>query len=105
MRMHPPTRAVVVFIVLVTLAPRANAEQPPPSGDPMRVPAAWLQPPAHRPAGGFDSEKGVKAVFFAGPEYKGKPTRVFAWIGLPEKSNPPKKVPGIVLVHGGGGTA
>ena len=36
--------------------------------------------------------------------WKGKPTRVFAWIGMP-KVEPGKAVPGIVLVHGGGGTA
>jgi len=36
-------------------------------------------------------------------DYKGKPTKVFAWLGIPEKRE--RKVPGIVLVHGGGGTA
>jgi dienelactone hydrolase len=103
--MHPSTRALLAFVSLVIVASRANAHLPPPSGDPMRMPAAWLQPPAQRPAEGFDAEKGVKAVYFDGPAYKGKPTRVFAWIGLPEKVEPGKKVPGIVLVHGGGGTA
>lgn len=46
----------------------------------------------------------VKSVFFEGVPYKGKPTRVFAFYGIP---NAPKgqRVPGIVLVHGGGGTA
>lgn len=47
---------------------------------------------------------GLKAVFFEGLPYHGQPTRVFAWIGLP-KLEPGKKAPGIVLVHGGGGTA
>ena len=46
---------------------------------------------------------GMKAIFFDGLPYQGKPTRVFAWIGLP-KLEPGKKAPGIVLVHGGGGT-
>jgi dienelactone hydrolase len=47
---------------------------------------------------------GMKAIFFDGLPYHGKPTRVFAWLGVP-KVEPGKKVPGIVLVHGGGGTA
>jgi dienelactone hydrolase len=47
---------------------------------------------------------GVKAVFYEGVPYQGKPTRVFAYYALP-KMEPGKKVPGIVLVHGGGGSA
>ncbi len=47
---------------------------------------------------------GMKAVFFEGLPYHGKPSRVFAWIGVP-KAEDGKKAPGIVLVHGGGGTA
>jgi len=46
----------------------------------------------------------VKAIFFTGLPFKGNPTRVFAWLGIP-KVKPGEKVPGIVLVHGGGGTA
>ncbi len=47
---------------------------------------------------------GVKAIFFDGPAFHGKPTRVFAWLGLP-KVKPGEKVPAMVLIHGGGGTA
>lgn len=50
------------------------------------------------------SENNCKALFFEGLPYKGKSTRVFAFLGLPEKANY-EKVPGMVLVHGGGGTA
>ena len=32
-------------------------------------------------------------------------TRVFAWLGLPEGASAARPVPGIVLIHGGGGTA
>lgn len=46
----------------------------------------------------------IKAIFFAGPPYQGKPTRVFAWLGIPKVKNG-GHVPGMVLVHGGGGTA
>ena len=48
------------------------------------------------------SEPGVKAVWIAGPPYKGKPTRAFAYIGIPAGN---AKAPGMVLIHGGGGTA
>ena len=50
------------------------------------------------------SAPGLKAVFFTGAPYKGRPTRVFAWLGIPAVK-PGQKVPGMVLVHGGGGTA
>jgi dienelactone hydrolase len=46
----------------------------------------------------------VKAVFFEGEPYQGKPTRVFAYYGVP-KHAAGTRVPGMVLVHGGGGSA
>jgi cephalosporin-C deacetylase-like acetyl esterase len=61
-------------------------------------------PPAVYPAEGFASEKGLKAIFFEALPWKGKRTRVFAWLGLPERDGG-AKIPGVVLVHGGGGTA
>jgi dienelactone hydrolase len=48
--------------------------------------------------------EGVTAITFEGPTFHGKPTIVFAWLGLPEVPKG-EKVPGMVLVHGGGGTA
>ena len=48
---------------------------------------------------------GVKAVFYEGEPFQGKPTRVFAYYGFPTNAAPGSKVPGIVLVHGGGGSA
>lgn len=46
----------------------------------------------------------VKAIFYEGLPWKGKPTRVFAYYGLPNIEQG-KKVPAMVLVHGGGGSA
>lgn len=46
----------------------------------------------------------VNAIFFNGLTWKGKPTKIFAWYGVPGIAKK-KKVPGMVLVHGGGGTA
>lgn len=67
---------------------------PPPATVP--VPASDV-PPA--------SSAGIRSVYFEGPDYRGKSTRVFAWIGLPAGASTTNKVPGIVLVHGAGGTA
>jgi dienelactone hydrolase len=58
-----------------------------------KTPESWEAPA---------SEPGVKAVWIAGPRYKGKPTRAFAYYGIPAQAN---NVPAMVLVHGGGGTA
>ena len=72
-----------------------------------RGPVAWdptvFRAPKTHEAPGFEAEA-VKAVFYDGLPVGQKPNRVFAWYGLP-KIEAGKKVPGIVLVHGGGGTA
>ena len=47
---------------------------------------------------------GVKAVFFEGLPWKGKPTRVFAYYGVPRSKNG-AKAPAMVLIHGSGGSA
>lgn len=57
--------------------------------------------------------QGVKSMFYEGVPYQGKPTRVFAYYGLPKPEQSGGagteqrlgKVPGVVLIHGGGGTA
>ncbi len=69
----------------------------------MKVPPPAFSAPQNEPVPKFEAE-GLKAIFFDGPAWRGKPTRVFAWVGLP-KLELGKKAPGIVLVHGGGGTA
>lgn len=50
-------------------------------------------------------EPGLRGLFFAGVPFRGRPTRVFAWLGLPDSAGERQQVPGVVLVHGGGGTA
>jgi dienelactone hydrolase len=65
-----------------------------------RVPAAeWI-----------DRTQPVQSVLYAGEPYEGHPTRVFAYYASPvtldlEPATAGKKYPGMVLVHGGGGTA
>jgi dienelactone hydrolase len=45
----------------------------------------------------------VQEVYYEGEPLAGKPTRVFAYVARPEGTD--HRVPGMVLVHGGGGTA
>lgn len=85
---------------------------PPASGE---LPAHWspallaelFSPPAthlaESPA--LPSADGIVPLFFDSIPWQGKPTRVFAWLGLPPAAASVPKRPGIVLVHGGGGTA
>lgn len=49
-------------------------------------------------------EPGLRALFYDGVPYNGKPTRVFAYYGVPEGSAG-TKLPAMVLVHGGSGSA
>ena len=62
---------------------------------------ALSKPPGTSAAEGFEAD-GLKAVYYDGLTWKGNPTRVFAWMGIPKAEG---KVPAMVLVHGGGGTA
>ncbi len=49
------------------------------------------------------TKDGVKSLYYEGEPFKGKPTRVFAYYAAPKEAK--GKVPAMVLVHGGGGTA
>ncbi len=59
--------------------------------------------PKMQSANRYASSRELRAIYFDGLDYMGKKTKFFAWLGLPEQSK--GTVPGIVLVHGGGGTA
>ncbi len=48
---------------------------------------------------------GVKALWLDGVKFGRKDTKVFAYIGFPEGASASKKVPAVVLMHGGGGYA
>ncbi|HEY5792359.1 MAG TPA: acetylxylan esterase, partial [Chthoniobacterales bacterium] len=72
----------------------------------MTPPATWeipqlLRPPAAFPAGEISAD-GLRPLYYEGPPFRGRPTRVFAFYGAPKAAG---KAPGIVLVHGGLGTA
>lgn len=90
---------VLLSLVCVTGAQGAETEV----AGPVKFSDAVWQVPKTYPAPGFEAA-GVKALFYDGLPWKGKPTRVFAWYGAPQVEAG-KKVPAMVLVHGGGGTA
>lgn len=69
-----------------------------------------LETPKYNFTEKFDSEKSasednIRGLFFEGLPYHNKPTKVFCWYGEPENISKKDKVPAVVLVHGGGGTA
>lgn len=68
--------------------------------DALSRPPAIHAAPAQAPAA-----DGVSALCFEGLPFLGKPTRVFAYYGAPMSATTENPVPGIVLVHGAGGTA
>ncbi|MBC2603860.1 alpha/beta hydrolase [Puniceicoccus vermicola] len=52
-----------------------------------------------------DLPDGVRALRFEGLPWRGEETRVFAFLGIPEEASERHPVPGVVLIHGAGGTA
>lgn len=50
------------------------------------------------------AQEGLQAIFYDCLPWQGRPTRSFAYLGVPEVAEG-ESVPGMVLVHGGGGTA
>ena len=51
------------------------------------------------------SDSRIRPILYKGVSYGGKQTEVFAYVGFPEGASEDKPVPGVVLVHGGEGTA
>jgi dienelactone hydrolase len=67
------------------------------------------EPPAVHPADGRAGDGTLRPLYLEGLPYHGNPTRFFAWYGTPSGVNRDGdhkiKMPAMVLVHGGGGTA
>ncbi len=57
----------------------------------------------------IDRDAPVRSLMYTSEPYKGKPTRVFAYVATPGSvtgdPTKDKQLPAVVLVHGGGGTA
>jgi len=63
-----------------------------------------FDPPAYRCTN--ERRHGVtRALFYESVPHRGKKTEVFAWVGIPANASKKNKVPAMVLVHGGLGTA
>ncbi len=117
-RLHKGLIAIIALSVF--LAPMLHGEEKPirtpiilTAAEAGEYPQLWdedelFQMPKMTPATDidfdFDHADNVKPIYLDGIDFKGKPTRFFAWLGLP-KEHVDGKVPGVVLVHGGGGTA
>ena len=97
--------AVLATLLLASGLPRSSGQTNAREGKPS---FSWDMKALARPPVWSTLERprsdGLRAVFFTGPLFRGKPTRVFAWLGVPEVK-PGEKLPAMVLVHGGGGTA
>jgi dienelactone hydrolase len=65
----------------------------------------WCTPVYERAAQYDRQDQGVEAYFLQSVDYNGAPTYVFAFVGIPASATKANPVPGVVLVHGGGGTA
>ena len=103
--MTTQTRFLVSGLIVLLLAGRSPAAD---QGRPLPPPPHWDlavlgKPPATYPAA-EPTAKDVKSLYYEGLPFQGKPTRVFAYYGVP-KVAAGTRVPAMVLIHGGGGTA
>ena len=92
----------LAFLLMASVSLAAEQERPaypPPHWDL----AVLGKPPATYPAA-EPKAKDVKSLYYEGLPFQGKPTRVFAYYGVP-KLAAGKRAAAMVLVHGGGGTA
>ena len=86
-------------------APVRSPWQPPPEKLPAWDMTLLRKPPATQPATEASIE-GMQAIWIDTLPLGGKPTKAFAYLGMPAKSADTNgEIPGVVLVHGGGGTA
>ncbi len=74
--------------------------------DEIRFPNKLWSVPIFERAAQYDrQDHGAQAYFLQSVDYDGAPTYVFAFVGIPDTATKDSPVPGVVLVHGGGGTA
>jgi lysophospholipase L1-like esterase/dienelactone hydrolase len=93
-----PWRFAVGMLWFSALAGRG---QDAPSSKPLWDVATLLDRPPAVELGAVDGM--VQEVWYAGEDFAGKPTRVFAYLGKPNSA--PEAHPAMLLVHGGGGRA
>lgn len=98
------------LIFLVTCTTHAQSIKPILGADSLPKTTPWnLESLSQTPEFEWSEGKTVRSLYYRSEPFKGKPTRVFAYYASPGTlANDPAKdnnLPGIVLVHGGGGTA
>jgi dienelactone hydrolase len=107
------TKHIQLFLILgilgiILVSEAAAQEKSQAIARPATVAPRWdldiLAKPPKTYATSEASVKDMTSVFYQGLPWHKKPTRVFAYYGMP-KVPQGTKVPGMVLVHGGGGTA
>ena len=103
---------LIVLLAAASLCPAAGKPQQIKPADTLPKTTPWdLKALSTAPAFKWSDStvKGVRALYFTGPAYKGKPTRVFAYYATPGSmvgdASKDKNLPAVVLVHGGGGQA
>lgn len=100
----PGMRAFVATIAAAVVfgSTLARADHP---KELLRSDPALRAAPATRPAPDFPSKyPEIQSLFFAALPYQDRPTTTFAYLGIPPHAAG-EKLPAILLLHGGGGTA
>lgn len=96
-------RDLLISIMLLSIASPLAAEE---TSDPFVARPEWLNTPTMR---WVDRTAPIRSLIYSGESVKGQPTEVFAFYATPGTlagdESLDKKLPGVVLVHGGGGTA
>ena len=92
--------AVSLLVVLASFTAESAAEKPA-----NKSTGPWNMETLRRPPKVTFIEEGktLSTLYYEGDLYQGKPTSVFAYLARPERGD--SRLPAIVLVHGGGGTA
>jgi dienelactone hydrolase len=107
---HTSARYVAIVCIIFASARLLCAEPIVPSG---KLPASspWdlkklSEPPKFE---WIDAKSPVRSLYYEGEQFRGHPTRVYAYYASPATLNPKeakgKTFPAVVLLHGGGGTA
>jgi dienelactone hydrolase len=99
--LHRGTLGAALLCLAHTTSP-GRADEP--AREPWKI-DTWKQPPQFR----WLSQTGpVQSLIYTGEKYQGRDTEVFAFYASPATLGEAKrdaKFPGVVLIHGGGGTA
>src|SRR5258706_7831320 len=94
----------ILLLILMVFAAKATAQAVHPI-QLIREDQSLLGPPAYEAAKEFKTESAaIRAIFFDTKPYQGKLTKTFAYLGVPAHEAG-QKLPAMVLIHGGGGTA